>query len=708
MKKYYFIIFCFYPLFLIAQEISLKNIWLKGEFFEKKGRSFRWMTNDLFYTDLKEQKYIIQYEALTGKVKDTIFISNELKIQNYQFSYDEQKILLTTETKKLYRYSKRAIYYVYDCTTQQLFPITIFKIFNPTFSKDASKVAYTFGNNLYYFDCLTQKTHQITKNGEWNKLLHGRTDWVTEEEFTFTKAFWWNDNATKLTFLSFDEKDVPVYDMQMWGKENYPTNYSFKYPKAGENNAEVSLMCYDLITHQLDTLINGELSKNYLVHGQWINNKKFVIQQLNRNQQILDLLTIDVTTKKISSSYTEETTTYVETISHLFYHNEQFLITSEQNGFNHLYWVNKQRKFPVTKGKWNVKDILYIDKDKELIYYTSTEESFAQQHLYVINFKGRNKRKITKEKGSHYVKMSSKGTFFVDYYSSLLEPLTVTLYKSKNLKQVTVLEGNLKLKEKISKEVDFAYPDLFSIKIDTFSLNGWMMKPKNMEKSKKYPVLMYVYGGPGHQTVQNRWQGANFIWYQLLVKAGYIIVSIDGRGTGGRTTAFKKCTYGQLGALETQDQIAAASYLKTLPFVDNTRVGIWGWSFGGYLSSLCMMKGDGMFKMGIAVAPVTSWRFYDSVYSERYLGQPKDNAKGYDQNSPIHFADNLKGKYLLIHGTGDDNVHYQNAIALQNALIKANKKFDTFMFPDRNHGIYGGNTRFYLYQLMTDYILKNL
>lgn len=706
MKKFYFIFICFSSFFVFSQEISLENIWKKGEFFENKGKSFRWMTNDSFYTDLQDQKYVIQYLATTGKIQDTLFRTNELKIQDYTFSENEQKILLTTKSANLYRHSVKAVYYIYDRITRKLFSINQSKIFNPTFSKDASKVAYTYDNNLYYFDCVTKKTHQITNDGKWNNLLNGRTDWVTEEEFSFTKAFWWNDNATKITFLSFNEQQVPIYNMQIWGQKKYPKNYSFKYPKAGEKNAEVFLLSYDLLSNKIDTLIEGK--DNYLIHGKWLNTKDFIIQQLDRDQQNLDVLKINVRTKNILSVYSEQTTNYVESIPYIFYYKHRFLITSEQDGYNHLYWVKNQRLTAITQGKWDVKDILYVDEDQKLIYYTSTEENFAEQHLYVVNFKGKNKQKITTKKGYHYVKMSSKATFFVDYYSSLTQPKQITLCKINETKNNIVLEDNNVLKQKLVMDSSFVYPQLFSFQADTFQLNGWMMKPDNIQKNKKYPVLMYVYGGPGYQTVQNRWQGVNFIWYQMLVKAGYIVVSVDGRGTGGRGSDFKKATYGQLGALETQDQITTAKYLSTLSFVDSNRIGIWGWSFGGYLSSLCIMKGSDVFKMGIAVAPVTSWRFYDSVYSERYLGQPKNNEEGYDQNSPINFAEQLKGKYLLIHGTGDDNVHYQNAIMLQNALIKANKKFDTFMFPDRNHGIYGGNTRFYLYQLMTDYILENL
>lgn len=708
MKKYYFIIVFCVSLVSFGQKISLESLWLKGEYWGKYVQSFSWMSDNQYYTALKQQQMIIQYKVENKEVIDTILKIRDIKINNYQFSKDEEKILLFTEKERLYRHSFSSICYLYDRKNEKIIKIDSSKIFNPTFSMDGNQIAYTKNNNLYIYDIAKKESLAITQNGKWNDLLNGRADWVTEEEFSFTKAFWWNSTSKQLAFLTFDESEVPIYDMQTWNEDLYPKNYSFKYPKAGEKNANVQLCLFDLESKRTSILLDG--TSHYLLKPQWINQNELVVQRLNRLQNQLEVLKINVNTKSKNTIYQESSTKYVEVVeeqSHFLENN--FLISSEKSGFRHLYLYDYEGKEikQLTTGDWEVEDLIYVNKEQRKIYYTSTEKSFAERHLYEIDFNGENKIQLTKEEGVHHVKMSSNGLYFIDYYSSFQKLLQVVLQKVGESEGV-FLEKNEELQEKLNEQ-EIIYPALFSFtNSEGVKLNGWMMKPKKIKRKQKCPVLMFVYGGPGYQTVLNQWGGINFLWYQLLVQKGYVIVSVDGRGTGGRGAAFKKSTYGQLGNLEYKDQVETAKYLKTLSFIDENRMGIWGWSFGGYVSSLCMTKGNGIFKMGIAVAPVTNWRFYDSMYSERYLGIPQENGKGYDENSPVHFADKLQGNYLLIHGTGDDNVHYQHAITMQNALIKANKKFDMFSFPDRNHGIYGGNTRYYLYQLMTDYIFKKL
>lgn len=708
MKKYYFIIVFCVSVFSFGQNISLESLWLKGEYWGKYVRSFSWMSDNQYYTELKEQQFIIKYKVENKEIVDTIVKVSDIKINNYQFSKNEEQLLLFTEKANLYRHSFSSICYLYDLKKKELTKIDTSKIFNPTFSFDGNQIAYTKNNNLYIYDITKKESLAITQNGKWNELLNGRADWVTEEEFSFTKAFWWNSTSKQLVFLTFDEKEVPVYDMQTWKNDLYPKNYSFKYPKAGEKNANVQLCLYDLETEKTSILLDE--TEHYLLKTQWINANELVVERLNRLQNKLEVLKMNVLTQEKTLIYEESSNEYVEVVEQQSYFSEDyFLISSEKSGFRHLYLYDYQGKEikQLTKGDWEVDHLNYVNEKTTKIYYTSTEKSFSERHLYEIDFDGKNKTQLTKEKGVHHIKMSSNGLYFIDYYSSSEKPLQVVLQKIGESKEI-FLEENQELQTKL-KEQDIIYPELFSFtNSEGILLNGWMMKPKNIKRRQKCPVLMFVYGGPGYQTVLNQWGGINFLWYQLLVQKGYVIVSVDGRGTGGRGAKFKKSTYGQLGNLEYTDQIETANYLKTLPFIDENRLGIWGWSFGGYVSSLCMTKGNGIFKMGIAVAPVTNWRFYDSMYSERYLGIPQENAKGYDENSPVHFADKLQGNYLLIHGTGDDNVHYQHAITMQNALIKANKKFDMFSFPDRNHGIYGGNTRYYLYQLMTDYIFEKL
>lgn len=708
MKKYYFIIvFCF-SIFSFAQKISLESLWLKGEYWGKYVQTFSWMLDNEYYTELKSQQFIIKYKIEDKEIIDTILKVSDIKINNYHFSKDEQKILLFTEKENLYRHSYSSICYLYDRKKQKLTKIDTSNILNPTFSLDGNQIAYTKNNNLYIYDIAKKESLAITQNGKWNELLNGRADWVTEEEFSFTKAFWWNSTSKQLAYLTFNEKEVPVYDMQTWKNDLYPKNYSFKYPKAGEKNASVQLCLYDLETEKTSILLDE--TEHYLLKIQWINTNEFVVERLNRLQNKLEVLKINVLTQEKTLIYEESSNEYVEVVEQQSYFSEDyFLISSEKSGFRHLYLYDYQGKKikQLTKGDWEIDHLNYVNEKTTKIYYTSTEKSFSERHLYEIDFDGKNKIQLTKEEGVHRIKMSSNGLYFIDYYSSSQKPLQVILQKIGESKEI-FLEQNQELQTKL-KEQDIIYPESFSFtNSEGIKLNGWMMKPKKIKRKQKCPVLMFVYGGPGYQTVLNKWGGINFLWYQLLVEKGYVIVSVDGRGTGGRGAKFKKSTYGQLGNLEYTDQIETANYLKKLSFIDENRLGIWGWSFGGYVSSLCMTKGNGIFKMGIAVAPVTNWRFYDSMYSERYLGIPQENAKGYDENSPVHFADKLQGDYLLIHGTGDDNVHYQHAITMQNSLIKANKKFDMFSFPDRNHGIYGGNTRYYLYQLMTNYIFQKL
>lgn len=708
MKKYNFIVFYLLSMLVFGQEISLENLWLKGVFSSKYVQSFSWMSDNQYYTELKNQQFVVQYKVSNKEIVDTLLKVTEFKIDDYELSADEQKILIFTEKENLYRHSYSSICYVYERQNGIFYKIDEEKIFNPTFSNDGNQIVYTKKNNLYLYDVATKKTIAITTNGKWNELLNGQADWVTEEEFSFTKAFWWNPTNQQIAFLTFNESEVPVYDMQTWNNDLYPQNYSFKYPKAGEKNAKLQLCLYDLKTQKTTILL--EENTHYLLKIQWINANELVLERLNRSQNELEVLKINVLTKEKNILYKESSTQYVEVVElqHAFL-KDNFLISSEKSGYRHLYLIDYQGNElkQLTKGNWEIEELIYVNEETKKIYYTSTEKKFSERHLYEIDFNGENKKQLTKEEGVHHISMSSNGLYFIDYYSSFDKPLQVVLQKTGEEEQI-FLEQNQGLQEKLQKQ-EIVYPELFSFtNPDGTLLNGWIMKPKNLKKKQKCPVLMFVYGGPGYQTVLNQWGGGNFIWYQLLVQKGYVIVSVDGRGTGGRGANFKKSTYGMLGNLEYQDQISTANYLKTLSFIDANRIGIWGWSFGGYVSSLCMTKGNGLFKMGIAVAPVTNWRFYDSMYSERYLGIPQENPKGYDENSPVHFANQLQGNYLLIHGTGDDNVHYQHAIAMQNALIKANKRFDMFSFPDRNHGIYGGNTRYYLYQLMTNYILEKL
>jgi dipeptidyl-peptidase 4 len=501
--------------------------------------------------------------------------------------------------------------------------------------------------------------------------------------------------------------------MQTWGKL-YPEDYRFKYPKAGEKNSTVSIHIYDINTAETTHVDTGNEQDIYLPRIYWTNDPgKLAYLRLNRLQNEIDLLYADATTGNSRVILKEEAKTYVD----LDYNddlrflegNAGFIRTSEQDGFKHIYHHDNTGKLirQLTSGSWEVTNLVGVDEKAKKIYYVSTEISPLERNLYVINWDGKGKKLLTPQKGTHSINMSKDFKYYIANFSDVNTPLQVTLNTSAG-KLVKVLEDNSALRERITQ---FAYRsrEFFNFNtVDGTSLNGYLIKPADFEAGKKYPVLMYVYGGPGSQNVTNAWGGLRDWWHQHLAAEGYIVACIDNRGTGARGRDFKHVTYANLGKLETEDQIAGAKYLSELSFVDPARIGIWGWSYGGYMSSLALMKGNEIFKAAIAVAPVTTWRYYDTIYTERYLQTPQLNPSGYDDNSPITHVNKLKGNFLLIHGTGDDNVHFQNAVDLVDALIKADKQFETMYYPNRNHGISGGNTSWHLYQLMTDFLKRKL
>ncbi len=704
----------------IAQKIvSIEDIWQNYVFSPKSVRGVNWMKDGQYYTSQSENK-VLKYNITTGKEEDIIFGKANhpvLKFDSYDINATEDKIIFSAEVESIYRHSSREYTYIYDIKTNELKKIQGDKHSNATLSPDGTKLAFVRGNNLFTVNLADLKETQITNTGVKNNLINGMCDWVYEEEFGFTKALFWSPDSKKIAFYVFNESAVKEYNMQLWNgsKTSYPDDYKFKYPKAGEANSEVNLYIHHLETAKNVKVDIGNEIDIYIPRVKWTQNAEMLsLKRLNRLQNQLDILHADAQTGATKVVFSEKSNTYIdlEFTDELTYLNDGkfFVHSSEQTGFKHLYLydINGKLVNQITTGDWEVSNMLGIDEKAKLIYYTSTEDSPLERQIYSIGLDGKNKKKISTQKGTHNPNFSKDFKFYLDYYTSSTIPTQVSLYDVKSGKMLKTLEDNQKLQETL-KTYTVSYKEFFKFKTpDGTELNGWMIKPHNFDASKKYPVFMFLYGGPGSQQVLDTWDGANFFWYQHLASKGYMVVCVDNRGTGGRGEAFKKVTYKNLGKYETQDQIDAAKYVGNLPFVDKDRIGIWGWSYGGYMSSLCLLLGNDVFKMAIAVAPVTTWRFYDSIYTERFLQRPQDNAKGYDDYSPITHADKLKGKYLLIHGTGDDNVHFQNTLEMQNALIKANKQFDSFIYPNRNHGIYGGNTRLHLYMMMTNFIEKNL
>lgn len=696
-----------------------------------------WMKAGGFYTAQQNGK-VIKYSIATGEAVETLFDQTTVKVEgtnqniqfdSYELSANEQKLVLTTGIERIYRRSFKADFYVYDLNTKKLVQLSKNgKQMLATLSPDGSKVAFVRDNNLFLTDLTTMTEQPITTDGKRNEVINGASDWVYEEEFSFAKAFEWSPDGKKIAFYRFDESRVPEYNMQIWG-DLYPKDYRYKYPKAGEANSVVQILVHDLATGQKTKVEVGPETDQYIPRIKWTQNPNLLsLKRMNRLQNRLDILHADATSGQSQTVWSEESKTYVdlEFTDDLTYlvDGKSFIQSSERSGYKHLYQydMNGALLKQLTSGNWEVTDMVGLDEKTQTLYFTSSMVSPMERHLYSLNLviptvkKGKKPVpvampqpvKLTEKAGTNAVNMSPDCSYYLIYNQSAQEPLIVSLHQATVAKAVRVLEDNQKLRQRLT-EYNLPKQEFFNFTTTQGAeLNGWMIKPLDFDATKKYPVLMFVYGGPGSQTVNDTWTNPLTAWFKLLATKGYMIVSVDGRGTGARGNAFRTCTYAQLGKLETEDQIEGAKYLATLPYVDASRIGIHGHSYGGYMTSLCMTIGADYFKAGIAGAPVTTWRYYDTIYTERYLKRPQDNAAGYDDNSPIQHVNKLKGKFLLIHGTGDDNVHFQNSVDFVNALIKAGKQFDSFYYPNRNHGISGGNTGIHRYQMMTDWVLKNL
>ena len=661
----------------------------------------------------KKSKIVLRsYE--TGEVIDVILdSSSSAKIPfftNYFFSSDERKILLETNSYPLYRRSKLAEYYIYDTHNDQINYIFNGLIQEPLISPDGEKVAFVYNRNLYVKFLKTNVVKQITFTGSDN-ILNGIADWVYEEEFGLVRAFDWDKDSNNLAFIVFDETNVPQYSMKIFGNNLYPFQYNFKYPKAGENNSIVDLKIYNLTSDKINSIgLIGESNDYYYIPRLKFSafSNKLYIQSLNRLQNRLVLSAIDNSSGMIKAVFEEKSNTYVDIQEKiLFLENDDFLWVSDRSGFDHIYLVQNEGKNlkQITSGNWDVAKLLGFNNNT--IYYSSTEDNSTERVIYSIGLNGKNKKAISPKTGFNGASFTSNYKYFIHTFEDKNTPLKYSLRDSKSGKLIRKILDNDELLAKLSS-FNLPYKDFFKIKINQVEFNMWMIKPANFNPKKKYPLLIYQYSGPGSQEVENRWSSNRDLWHQMLAQKGFIIACLDGRGTGFKGKNFKKITYGQLAKYETQDQISFAKYLSKFPYIDEDRIGIWGWSYGGLISTNCILKGSEVFSLAIAVAPVTNWRFYDTIYTERFMGLPKNNPGGYDLNSPLNFAHLLEGEYLLIHGSADDNVHLQNTMRMVEELIQENKQFEWMIYPDKNHGIYGGNTSIHLYNKMTTFIETKL
>lgn len=725
MKKTVWFIALAFGLGFLGQaqkDITLEGIWKDYEFYTQSVPGFNFLKDGKHYTRLEDNK-IQQYDITTGAQVNTIFDPATVrdnkdftgKVDGYEFSADESKIMIRTGTESIYRRSVKANYFVYDREAGSL--KTVFKEGKhsyATFNPQANRAAFTYENNLYYLDLETDRVVQVTENGEPNKIIYGSADWVYEEEFGFAKAFFWSPDGTRLAYYRFDETAVPEFTMTNYYDALYPEYETFKYPKVGEQNAVVDIYVYDAREGKSQAVDLGGAKDIYIPRIKWTKDAdRLCVYRMNRHQNHLELLLADARSGNTKMLLEEKNDYYIaeSVLDNLTFlkDGKRFIWTSERDGWHHIYLYNmKGRQLEqITKGDWEVTELYGVDEDNGRVYYQAAEQSPLERQVYSIGLDGKGRQIIAGASGWNSAQFSSTYDYYVGRYSAANTPDTYTVYDKKG-RALRVIEENKALK---AKQMEYGTQKMEFFTFETsegVELNGWMIKPQGFNANRKYPVFMYLYGGPGSQTVTDAWKGSNYWWFQMLAQQGYVVASVDNRGTGARGEEFKKMTYQQLGHYETIDQIEAAKYLGSLPYTDETRIGIFGWSYGGYMSSLCLLKGNDVFKAGIAVAPVTNWKWYDTIYTERYMRTYKENEEGYRDNSPVYFASRLKGDYLLVHGMGDDNVHFQHTAEMANALIAANKQFDTYFYPNRNHGIYGDNARLHLYRKMTDFLAESL
>ena len=716
-----------------AQEkknFDLEDLYARPTFYAKSVRGMNSMKDGKTYASFEKGQLNI-YNYKTGKLEKTLFGIADLVmegeempigLQDYVLSDNEDKMLCATDMESIYRHSFHATYYVYDFNTKTLQPLSENgKQRLATFSPDATKVAFMRDNNLFIKDLKTGEEKQFTKDGLYNHIINGAPDWVYEEEFSFSQGFYWSPDSKKIAFMKFDESNVREFQMEEF-EGLYPDWYSFKYPKAGEDNSIVEIYVYDLESGKTVKMDTGKETDIYLPRIAWTKDANVLaIQRLNRHQNHLEILAADATTGKSRVFYDETNDYYIDITDdwHFLEDDKTFLMTSEKSGYNHIYLCSldgKQAK-QLTNGPWDVTEVYGFD-GKE-VYFQAAKNTPVDRQIYAVNLKGK-MREVIGRPGTNQATFSNDFSYLININSTISQPRQFELYTNKG-KLVRVLEDNHEFAEKLKtfnlgekklmkiSDPAFVLPDGTQVDVD-----AWQILPPDFDPSKKYPVLIYVYGGPGHQTVSNSWANSDYWWMQLLAQHGIISVSINNRGSGAQGEVFKKMTYLQLGKYETEDMITLAKYMAKQPYVDGSRIGIYGWSYGGFMAANGITKGADVISTAVSVAPVTNWRYYDNVYTERFMRTPQENPDGYDLNSPVHNTAMIKGNYLLCHGSGDDNVHYQNAMELIKAMISNGKQFDLMIYPNKNHGIYGGyeygdgECRMHLFNKIDNFLFEHL
>ncbi len=708
-------------------EVSISDLYTYWTFYPEYPDELHSMQDGNSYTLLSyDRTQIEQFNYADGKKIATLFDLSEAKgdhnlktISGYEISSTGDYFIVWGNTKSIYRRSYKADHYIYDVYHKTLTPLTKDGAEQEaTFSPNGSMISYVKDNNLYVYKLRYQTSSAVTKDGEFNKIINAIPDWVYEEEFSIKRSYEWSTDSKKIAFVRFDESNVKEFNFPLY-KASYPTMsdyalypglYTYKYPKAGEENSKISVLIYDIDQRTTKSFDLGK-EECYVPRLAWTGQQdQLAVFKLNRLQNKMEVLGVNANSMVSTQLLLDRNKRFIDEPAYLkltFIHGgEDFLTLSEEDGWNHLYLygINGVLKAKITDGDFDVTDLYGINEETNTVYFQAAKRDALQREIYAYNIKTKKTTTIASARGTNNAEFSNGCKYFVLSNSSTETVPVYTLCDAKG-KTLRTIEDNANLKNLVSTR-DFAYKQFTTFKAadGTTDLNAWILRPSNFDESQKYPVLMTQYSGPNSQEVTDSWEVG---WEQTLASRGYIVVCVDPRGTAARGEEFRKCTYLQLGKYESDDQIAAAKQIAELPYVDASRIGIWGWSFGGFMSTSCLCKSD-IFKMGIAVAPVINWRFYDTVYTERYMRKPEQNGNGYDDNSPLSMARNLKGNYLVIAGTADDNVHCQNQYEMVDALVQAGIQFDMFTYPNRNHGIYGGRARTHLYTMMLNYVLKNL
>ena len=719
-----------YMLWSQGDDFSNESIWASGTFRTEYVWGIRSLADGKHYTTQgfseSEGSCIVKWSYKSGKVVDTLLTSNMAfgdareTFDGYEFSTDERFVVLTTASEGLYRHSFYANFYVYDFKSSRTEsnddarPITDFakgKQRLAQLSPAGDKVAFVRENNIFISDLATGAEVQVTNDGVTNDVINGATDWVYEEEFGDDQGLFWSGDGQRLAYLRFNESQVREFHMPVYG-QLYPDPYTFKYPKAGEDNSEVSVHIYTLAENKSRSIAVPK-SAYYIPRIKWTQDPSVLcIFTMNRHQNDLRLLLTEgefpnnrIGTKEV---FKETCNTYIDINDNLTFLSDgnRFVMTSERDGYNHLYVFDFEgNATQLTQGEWDVVDVLGYDAKRKTVHFSSSVMGATQNHVSQVTLTG-TMTTLDKTAGTHSDDFSDSFDYSIHSHSTANTPPVFTLRDRKG-KVIRTLKDNADLKETLAdhsavEKTFFSFTNGKGV-----DLNCWMMLPQGFDPAKKYPVYVYIYGGPGANTVTDAWGGATYLWHQYLAQEGYIVASCDPRGTQFRGREFEHSTYKELGKLETEDFIDFAEHLGSMPYVNADRIGIQGWSYGGFMTLLCLTKGADVYNAGISVAPVTNWRYYDTIYTERFMQTPQENPKGYDDNSPVNHAEKLEGSLLLVHGSGDDNVHFQNSMEMVNALVDANKDFDFFAYPDRNHGIYGGNTRLHLFNMMMDFVKEN-